>query len=134
MNRMRILPEGFGWKVLAAMAAAVAGNILVQYVIPWPDFMKASYGAAEILGDYPVGVYLLLTLLIAPLVEEGIFRRGIYAVFRRWLGVTPAAFLSALAFGLYHGNWIQEFMVLFLGCFLPGDMRAVLLESTGWLC
>ena len=33
--------------------------------------------------------------------------RGIYAVFRRWLGVTPAAFLSALAFGLYHGNWIQ---------------------------
>ena len=28
---MRILPEGFGWKVLAAMAAAVAGNILVQY-------------------------------------------------------------------------------------------------------
>ena len=65
VNRMRILPEGFGWKVLAAMAAAVAGNILVQYVIPWPDFMKASYGAAaEILGDYPVGVYLLLTLLI----------------------------------------------------------------------
>lgn len=108
MNRMRILPEGFGWKVLAAMSAAVAGNILVQYVIPWPDFMKASYGAAaEILGDYPVGVYLLLTLLIAPMVEEGIFRRGIYAVFRRWLGVTPAAFLSALAFGLYHGNWIQ---------------------------
>ena len=53
------------------------------------------------------GVYLLLPLLIAPLVEEGIFRRGIYAVFRRWLGVTPAAFLSALAFGLYHGNWIQ---------------------------
>ena len=53
MNRMRILPEGFGWKVLAAMAAAVAGNILVQYVIPWPDFMKASYGAAaEGLGDY----------------------------------------------------------------------------------
>ena len=37
VNRMRILPEGFGWKVLAAMAAAVAGNILVQYVIPWPD-------------------------------------------------------------------------------------------------
>ena len=60
-----------------------------------------------VLWDYPVVVYLLLTLLIAPLVEEGIFRRGIYAVFRRWLGVTPAAFLSALAFGLYHGNWIQ---------------------------
>ncbi len=67
-----------------------------------------------------------MTLLIAPLVEEGIFRRGIYAVFRRWLGVTPAAFLSALAFGLYHGNWIQGIYGFVLGCFLPGDMRAVL--------
>ena len=121
MNRMRILPEGFGKKVLAAMAAAVAGNILVQYVIPWPEFMTASYeAAAEELAAYPLGVYLALTLLIAPLVEEGIFRRGIYAVFRRWLGVTPAAFLSALAFGLYHGNWIQGIygFVFWLAAFL----------------
>ena len=96
VNRMRILPEGFGWKVLAAMAAAVAGNILVQYVIPWPDFMTVSYEkAAEELGSYPVEVYLLLTLVIAPLLEEGIFRRGIYGAMRRWLGVVPAAFLSA---------------------------------------
>lgn len=117
------------------MIVAVAGNILVQYVIPWPDFMTVSYEkAAEELGSYPVEVYLLLTLVIAPLLEEGIFRRGIYGAMRRWLGVTPAAFLSALAFGLYHGNGSREFMVLFLGCFLPGDMRAVLLESTGWLC
>ena len=104
----KILPEGWKRKVLTAMIVAVAGNILVQYVIPWPDFMTVSYEkAAEELGSYPVEVYLLLTLVIAPLLEEGIFRRGIYAVFRRWLGVTPAAFLSALAFGLYHGNWIQ---------------------------
>ena len=104
----KILPEGWKRKVLTAMIVAVAGNILVQYVIPWPDFMTVSYEkAAEELGSYPVEVYLLLTLVIAPLLEEGIFRRGIYGAMRRWLGVVPAAFLSALAFGLYHGNWIQ---------------------------
>ncbi len=67
-----------------------------------------------------MGVYLALTLLIAPLWKKGYSGR-IYAVFRRWLGVTPAAFLSALAFGLYHGNWIQGiygfvfWLVAFLG-------------------
>ena len=108
MNRMRILPAGCGWKVLAVVVMAVAGNFLVQYVVPWPDFMAASYeGAAETLGEYPVGIYLVLTLFIAPLIEESIFRRGIYAVLRKWLGVVPAGILSALAFGVYHGNWIQ---------------------------
>lgn len=108
MYTKKILPEGWKKKVLAAVFLAVLGNILVQYVIPWPDFMTVSYEkAAEELGSYPVEVYLLLTLVIAPLLEEGIFRRGIYGAMRRWLGVTPAAFLSALAFGLYHGNWIQ---------------------------
>ena len=40
---MRILPEGFGWKVLAAMAAAVAGNILVQYVYHG-NWIQGIYG------------------------------------------------------------------------------------------
>ena len=108
VNRMGILPAGCGRKVLAAVVLAVAGNFLVQYVIPWPDFMRASYeGAAETLGEYPLSVYLLLTLVVAPLLEEGIFRRCIYAGLRKVLGVIPAVFLSALAFGMYHGNWIQ---------------------------
>lgn len=105
---MKILPIGCGRKVLAAVVLAVAGNFLVQYVIPWSDFMTASYeGAAEELGNYPLSVYLLLTLVIAPLLEEGIFRRCIYGTLRKWLGVVPAGVLSALAFGVYHGNWIQ---------------------------
>ncbi len=108
VNRMKILPKGCGWKILAAVIMAAAGNFLVQYVIPWPDFMVVSYEkAAEEFLDYPVEVYLILTLFIAPLFEEGIFRRGIYGTLRKWLGAIPAGVLSALVFGLYHGNWIQ---------------------------
>ena len=119
VNRMGILPAGCGRKVLAAVVLAVAGNFLVQYVIPWPDFMRASYeGAAETLGDYPLSVYLLLTLVVAPLIEEGIFRRGIYGALRKWLGVVPAGVLSALAFGVYHGNWIQGIYGFVFGLFL----------------
>ncbi len=70
------------------MFLAVLGNILVQYVIPWPEFMTVSYeAAAEELAAYPLGVYLALTLLIAPLLEEGIFRKGLYGILRKWFGV-----------------------------------------------
>ena len=73
MYTKKILPEGWKKKVLAAVFLAVLGNILVQYVIPWPEFMTVSYeAAAEELAAYPLGVYLALTLLIAPLLEEGI--------------------------------------------------------------
>ncbi len=108
VDKKKWMPKGWGRKVFTAVVMAVAGNILMQYVVPWPDFMRASYeGAAEELAAYPLGVYLALTVFIAPLAEEGIFRRGIYGALRKWLGAIPAALLSALAFGLYHGNWIQ---------------------------
>ena len=108
MYTKKILPEGWKKKVLAAVFLAVLGNILVQYVIPWPEFMTVSYeAAAEELAAYPLGVYLALTLLIAPLLEEGIFRKGLYGILRKWFGVILSAFISAAAFGLYHGNWIQ---------------------------
>ena len=103
----KILPEGWKRKVLTAMIVAVAGNILVQYVIPWPDFMTVSYEkAAEELGSYPVEVYLLLTLVIAPLLEEGIFRRGIYGfVFGLLLawGYESSSFGKYRMVGLMHG-------------------------------
>ena len=71
MYTKKILPEGWKKKVLAAVFLAVLGNILVQYVIPWPEFMTVSYeAAAEELAAYPLGVYLALTLLIAPLLER----------------------------------------------------------------
>ena len=104
----KILPPCWEKKILLAAVAAAAGNILAGFVIPWPEFMAASYETAvKELSAYSTGMYLFLTLFAAPLFEEMIFRRGIYGVFRRWLGVIPAALLSAFAFGLYHGNWIQ---------------------------
>ena len=100
MYTKKILPEGWKKKVLAAVFLAVLGNILVQYVIPWPEFMTVSYeAAAEELAAYPLGVYLALTLLIAPLLEEGIFRKGLYGILRKWFGVILSAFISAPSLG-----------------------------------
>ena len=54
------------------MFLAVLGNIPAVCAIPWPEFMTVSYeAAAEELAAHPLGVYLALTLLIAPLLKKG---------------------------------------------------------------
>lgn len=61
-----------------------------------------------------IGLRILTMTVIAPIAEELFFRRalldrlGIY-------GAAPAAALSALLFGFYHGNLYQFFYALFIG-------------------
>ena len=59
--------------------------------------------------------YLALTLAAAPVMEEAVFRLGIYGLLRRKLRPKAAAFLSALAFGFYHANMIQGLYAFLLG-------------------
>ena len=48
MYTKKILPEGWKKKVLTAVFLAVLGNILVQYVIPWPEFMTVSLSGVNV--------------------------------------------------------------------------------------
>ena len=59
--------------------------------------------------------FFILTLILGPLFEEGVFRLGIFGRLWSRLGFWPAALLSALAFGIYHGNWIQGIYAFFMG-------------------
>ena len=102
---------------IAAVTAAVAGNFIIAH-IPWPAWMLEGYmqsAAPELGRDFR---FLLMTLVLAPLLEEGIFRWGIFARLRSRISFWPAAVFSSLAFGLYHGNWIQGIYACFLGTVL----------------
>ena len=57
---------------------------------------------------------LSLTIL-GTLVEELIFRAGIFQLTRKHLGNIGAMFLSSLLFGLVHLNWYQVIPAFFLG-------------------
>ena len=91
--------EAAPWTVLAALA----GNILVR-LIPWPERWMISYGEVQTAERMSRSYYLALTLAAAPMMEEAVFRLGIYGLLRRKLRPKAAAFLSALAFGFYHGT------------------------------
>lgn len=113
----QVLPAGWQKRVLAAAAAALAGNLLVN-VIPWPDSLLSSYEEAVRPAISRGAGFLWMTLVLAPILEEGAFRLVLYGWLRRFMAFLPAAFISSLAFGLYHGNWIQGTYAFLLGMVL----------------
>lgn len=71
----------------------------------------------EAFNEMPLSVVLVGACLIGPLCEELLFR-GLLAGRLARYGQKPAAFVSALLFGLYHANLSQFFYAFLLGLLL----------------
>ena len=69
---------------------------------------EAQYGVAFAIG-------LVLYGVISPIAEEAVFRGIIYNRMKRCFSVKLAVPLSALLFGLYHGNTVQALYGFLLG-------------------
>lgn len=63
--------------------------------------------AAESLYAVSIGKGLLLYAVIAPCLEELLFRGILFNVFKKYTKPIYAAALSAVLFGIYHGNIVQ---------------------------
>ena len=93
--------------IISGTGAALAINFFVGFT------QAASHDAvySQVAGtQYAVPIWLGLIAygLISPIVEEGVFRGILYLKCRRYLGKRlPAALLSALLFGILHGNVVQ---------------------------
>ncbi len=48
-------------------------------------------------------LFVAMAVLVAPLVEETVFRGYLYPMFARWIGVGPSIVLTGVLFGLMHG-------------------------------
>jgi membrane protease YdiL (CAAX protease family) len=71
---------------------------------------------------------ILIGGLLAPLAEEILFRGLLYGWLRRFMGLIPAALLSAAVFGLVHGM-----LPVMAAAFVVGLMLAYVYERTGSL-
>ena len=71
----------------------------------------------ETFNEMPMAVVLLGACVLGPLCEELLFR-GLLAGRLARYGQKPAAFVSALLFGLYHANLSQFFYAFLLGLLL----------------
>jgi membrane protease YdiL (CAAX protease family) len=48
-------------------------------------------------------LFVAMAVLVAPLVEETVFRGYLYPMFARWIGVGPSIVVTGVLFGLMHG-------------------------------
>ncbi len=93
---------GFGVVVaLLAIALSVLGQFGIERIVPLaPQAPVAVF--LETRSPLTFAIYLLLVGILAPVVEELIFRGFVYAGLRRIMTVPAAALISALIFAAAH--------------------------------
>ncbi len=92
--RSRVWPYFFGGCGLSALVAFAGVGIHPKEKMPIEDLFKDPHSALLLMA---------LAVLIAPLMEETLFRGYLYPLLARNLGVLPGIFLTGLLFGLMHG-------------------------------
>ena len=77
---------------------------------------SASYQqTAESQYNVALGIGLVLYCIVSPVVEEVIFRGFLYGRMRVYMPKVAAVLVSALLFGVYHGNLVQGIYGFFMG-------------------
>lgn len=102
--------------VFGAAVCLAANNLLALSGIS--QFFTGYEEVAKTLFSPPLLQQLLFVGLIIPFTEELIFRGQAYALLRDRMPWLPAALLSALLFGIFHGNATQGIYGFVLGIIL----------------
>ncbi len=108
--------------VLIAVAEAlmIFGNVIGTFI---NSLIGAFLGreitdtTSELIENSPMWVIILVAVIIGPIVEELIFRKLLMDKLGMY-GDRIAIFVSAIAFGIFHGNLYQLFYATLLGFLL----------------
>ncbi len=115
------LPNGARQNARAGLCGVcfALGVCAALQTLPIPDALMQSYQEAtdEVLGVFHPLV-LLCTVVLGPIVEEVVFRGLVFTRLRRAMPLWSAALLSALLFGVMHGNPLWIAYAFCLGCVL----------------
>lgn len=125
---LKKLPFGPG-EVLMTMEYMLAVSFAADLIMSFIQTDRAAY--SEIMNSFtawPVPVTLLIVGFIGPIGEEFLFRGVLYRRIRDYLGLWPAALISAAIFGAVHGTFTQGVPAALMGVVL-----AVIYEHFGTL-
>lgn len=103
-----------------AISSMMMGNGLVSIIQSFlPKTWLAAYDdTSAILYGCGIEVQILTTVIAAPIIEEIIFRGLIFKRIRRVSNATVAIIISALLFGIFHGNVVQGIYAFIIGALL----------------
>lgn len=104
---------------LAAGLAAAFWSTIAVNLVPWPEEWMQAYQteSGALVTEHPVLDFTAVVLL-APLVEEMLFRGVIYDAFCMLLPAGAAVALQGILFGSIHGSMIWMLYAAFMGCVL----------------
>lgn len=106
--------------LLVAQAFILAGNLIGQSlngVIGALFDRNITDATSELIEKSPVWLIFIVVVIIGPIIEELLFRKLMIDRISKY-GDTLAIIVSAVAFGLFHGNFYQFFYACFLGLLL----------------
>lgn len=112
----RLLGRWFAIGIGLMWVGSIAGSWLNDLVYQVAHLETVDM-VTEAFNEMPLSVVLVGACVLGPLCEELLFR-GLLAGRLARYGQKPAAFVSALLFGLYHANLSQFFYAFLLGLLL----------------
>lgn len=98
-----------GGIALSFCVAIVSSRLKTPENLPIEEMFKSRFGAFLLMG---------IAVLIAPLVEETVFRGYLYPLFAKSLGVAPGIVITGVLFGLMHApqlGWTWELVAMLIG-------------------
>lgn len=106
--------------LLCVLAAALSVRCFIfpaQWFALWLEKIGYAFSTDIPLGSaIDVTLCVLVTVIIAPVCEELVFRGALLTGLTKKLGVLPSVLLSGLAFSLMHMNPEQTVYQFFMGC------------------
>jgi len=76
-------------------------------------------------------LFVAMAVLVAPLVEETVFRGYLYPMFARWFGVGPSIVITGILFGGMHGPQLGDAKSLIAIMSLVGIVLTLVRSRTG---
>ena len=118
-----LAPVGF----ILFMIVASFALLVMQAIMPTIDWNQAQdVGFSGMYGQMDFILAFICLVVIAPLVEEMIFRGWLYGKMRSKMSAVPAILLVSLLFGIVHGQWNVGVVV-----FVMSIAMCIMRELTG---
>lgn len=114
--------------IILAIATGQFLNDLINGLHLNDLFTGYSEVSEQAFSEQPVGFMILVVGIIGPICEELMFRGIVFHRLKDWVKPQAAIAISALLFGIYHGNVVQFFYATCMGV-----MLAIIYDKTGTL-